>query len=705
MADLTVPRAGIDPGRAAEVRLETPQTGAALANFGQTMANVGNALEADRLDRQMRRLQVDLTRDMNNLQLELSQIGDPDQLEATYTQRRDALRKSYLEGVTEDGRARVDPRNAENFGLAFDELAVRHEFQIGRQALVGRFAQREATYFEYADAATTAASTADPDTREHYLAEGYAQIDALVQSGAITADEAARRKIGLRGDMSNAAATALMAEDPEAFLDAAQAGEFDGLGGERLSQYRARAEASMIANAKAAQVEADRQRAEMKSRAKAVFSEGVKVYGAGRDWSNLASAEAFLADPEIADTPEARAFVQAQALHLAMPEFSKLPASEKRRLLAEEEAKPIAEGFESDVAAAMRANIEADEKGFAADRFARAVEMGFNAAPELPDPAGADSASLAGALQERAYYSASLTEMGYVDDFQMFSPAEAEAWKAHVSVDAPPAERARIATAIAGAVGPEADRIAAELGADPVFSYVGGLIAAGGSERLAREIFSGQRAIAEKDVQMPPVTDRRQMFFGEFLGLFGDGTEAGMLDESGIRNQIIGAADALYAYRGRGRGDDFDGTIDEDLYLQSVHDVLGGTGDYDSSKATGGIQEIRGAMTLIPPGVRGADIEDALDFVRDAAGTDFGKDFWREVSASGAAPVIGGAPLSDRANAATWDRITLRASGPGRYNLVLRVDEDAPLEYVMGDDGAPFELDIAPLLTRMRRPQ
>lgn len=693
---LTVPKAGVTAGRSATTTISQPDVGGAIGSLGDTMMQVGTAIAQDQRKRQYAEARIEMMKGLNDLRLEFEQVGDPDALDREYPARASELKAQII--------GKLDPHIQQDAGILFDELNVPQSAAIGRQAIGLRRSVSMAQLARTTQATVETAGTADPQTQATYVDMLDEHLNDLVANGTITAEEAQLRRQKALAEMRTTRATKLLDTDPGSLIDGIDKGEFSGMDPSQLQGFRARATAQLAAEAKAAQVEAERAQKEAVSQATSFLKEGTTVFGKGRAWTGADQADALLKDPTVADTPEARAYVGAQKLFELMPEFSKLPIAQKEKLLEEQRKKPISEGFEADVADAMQKSVDADRKGFEADRFAYAAQIGLKPAPALPDPATASADDLGKAIHDRAIYSASLTQMGYVDDFKLFTPEEAAAWKQQASLDAPPAERAKIAMSLAGALGPDAGRVAGEIGAGPVFAYVGGLLAHGGTESLAREIFSGQRALKDKDVQMPPVSERRQTFFKDLTGLFDDGTRPGSRDETKVRNEVLDAADALYAYRGRGDPKNMDGQVNEDDYLQAVHEVMGGSGEFDSRNARGGIQEIRGHVTILPPNIKGGDLEDAIDFVRDA-GSNPSNDFWNQISTTGAKPVVGGQPLSDAANDGTWHNTYLRAVSGNIYNLVVHNPATGRDEYVYGDDGAPFAIDIRPLLTKIRRPQ
>ncbi|AUC52292.1 hypothetical protein CDO87_03405 [Sagittula sp. P11] len=160
MSGLTIPTGGVNPGRGFQAQpVEVDQSGEVLAQLGDTMARVGVAVENDRLDREMQRHQVDLTKDVNDLVLEAEQIGDPDAAEAHWQTGVQALQSRYMQPGPE-GRPRVSKRNQERFQLQFDDLTNAASVGLGRRFIGQRRAQREGNYIDLVDQTIRSAAAA-----------------------------------------------------------------------------------------------------------------------------------------------------------------------------------------------------------------------------------------------------------------------------------------------------------------------------------------------------------------------------------------------------------------------------------------------------------------------------------------------------------------------------------------------------------------
>lgn len=708
---LTVPTSNLAGGRAADVRIAQPDTGATIAQFGDAMLQIGNRLEDDRLSREAQRLDIDMTRDLGQLRLEFAQTNDPDAIDRDWPARLAALKQQYLTGTDANGIPRVDRRNRDRFDMAFTSLADSHAFELGARAIDLRQSQATALWEEQRNELVVQGAVAGDAVLDELLAQGEASIDARAARFGTDAATVQQQKADFRASIYSQRADSLIANDPQAFLTAAEAGTFNSLG-EDLTRKRLAAQAEITR--RATQEETDRKRTEGErvKAAEAVLKDGTAVYRTGSPFGREAEVDALLADPAIAALPEAAEYRDAQALARARPGFSALPLDQKRQQLAQERARPKDKGYEANVVTAMEAAIadhEAAITGGTVYGYVASV-TGKPVAP-LPGPDATDQ-ELAQGFYNRRVEAAGVEASGLAGNkpAPLFTPEERDVWAPLAAPDAAPADRARTARLLATGFGAETDRALKELGGDAAFAFVGGGLAAGAlTEQTARQIFEGQRAIDNQDIVMPPVAARRGTFFAQFPTLFPDGTGEDGRDQSKARNSIIAAADARYAWLSRNAAPDAPGAIDPARWQQALHDVMGGTGAYDDGDATGGVQELRSGgqryPVILPPGVSNDQVEMALSRV-DArlnpqdfyASNDMQPSDWISISAGGTIPDLGGA----EPNSTTMRNVRLRAAGGQKYDVFILVPDDTTgvsREVLLKDQrGAAWQIDMGKLL-------
>ncbi|MGS4947436.1 hypothetical protein ACVDG3_18310 [Meridianimarinicoccus sp. RP-17] len=687
---LTLPRAGMTGGRSADIRIEAPKTGAAIQQLGQVVQQVGNEVERRRLDSAASRLDVDMTRDINALRLEFEEYGDPDRIDAEWAPRVQALKQQYLTGQTDTGRPRVDPKLAERFSTQFDALTDRHAFALGQKALAIQQSQQVANFIEQRHLTVSQGAMMDPDTRNTMYASLDAKIDEQVAAGITSPAAAAEEKLAFRAETERAAARLLIDSDPQLFRDLYDDGEFNNIPAEQRASLYATAGSKIAADAARAQAEADRLAKERQVEIGNELTEATRIAGQGRVYANEA---AMLTDDAFMAHPAAEGWAQQVLLRDTMPDFARLTPTEQAERIAAEAARPVPNAEQLKILDAMRAAHDMAKSGWNTDPIQHAQDIGLGQPPALPDPMTAAPDDLIMSLDQRNRWAASLVEAGYLDEPVLFTKEERAAYTKAADPSQTPEVRARLAASFAAATGESALELAEEIGGDPLFAYVGGLMAFTGNEDLARQIFEGQRAMDNEDVPLPPRSQRRQEFFVELSGLFDPEFEAGQLD------QVITAADALYTFRARGKDERSDGKLSPTLYLQAVHNVLGGTGNYGNNNAVGGIMKFRDLPTFVPPDIRHKDITQASGRISrmlrlsDEYGRANLDSLFERISFSGNTPSFGGEPM----NLQTWYATKLVSLGGDRYMFHYDHPKDGPLT-AEGADGADYVLDLRKLL-------
>lgn len=698
---LTVPRAGVVAGRAPQIQVEAPTTGADIAEFGQAMQRVGIGLERERNGRLLAQAKTGMMAGLNDLRLELENSGDPDLIDTGFPQRATALRDQLLSDLPQSIRADAQ--------IAFDDMAERNRFSLGRVAMELRHGQRRVALQDMQRTVVSGAAGADADLRAGLMEQFVQTVEENLQAGALNPEQAAKLIADTDASINTAEARRLLRDDPDALAQRLETGDIFGLDEEARQSWLTRARAEIDNRADALARAAERDQRQREQEVGAELAEATRILKSGRMPENLdalTGSEMHLAHAN------AEAFGQALMLYERRPDFLRAPPDIMRQMIAEEEARPISSAGENDILSTMRAALVEAEQAWTDDPITASVTKQLGNPPSLPDdPASTPPGALAEALLQRSFYSESLLGNddlpGYLrsrDDLRLFSNEERALFKQMADPSAPPSQRADLATAFALAFGDDAPEWLTEISTDPVFDFVGGMVAAGGDPRLARSIFEGQRAIDNQDVPLPARPQRRQAWFVEFQGLFDNEFETGM------RDAVIAAADALYAYRARGDASRTDGRISETAYMQAVHEVLGGTGEHGRRSARGGVQQINGHATLLPPHVAGREVERAWNAVgrelafgnlnvADLGDLDAETDrIMRSLSATGSVPVFGGQVM----DANTWANTGLRAIGDGRYALIY-THPTLGQTIAHDDQGQIFQLDLQALLERGRR--
>ena len=180
---------------------------------------------------------------------------------------------------------------------------------------------------------------------------------------------------------------------------------------------------------------------------------------------------------------------------------------------------------------------------------------------------------------------------------------------------------------------------------------------------------------------------------------------AGVDGGEAIQAEMMAAADALYAARVRGQ--DPGAGINESIYSQAMHEVLGGSGAYGTSRQRGGVQDVNGRRTFLPEGVRAQDVTGAFSGI--AADLSPGRSSYSmsgtnvpspdpgraervlDTIAGGMRPAINGRHLSPE----EWRGASITQVGPDEYALML--DYGGGMQ-AQGTDGQPFTFSLNRLL-------
>ncbi len=712
MAELTVPRAPAILGRTANVQYETPQFGGAAAELGSRMFEAGTALENDRLDREMSRLRVDMTKDMGDLRLQVEDMGDPDAAGAAWDQGISTIREKYATGTNDRGRPMVDPKNAENFDLAFDDLSNSHAYALGGRFLALRQSQRAATYYEYEQVAQNQASAADPTTRDQLYADFDAETDKMVAAGTMSPEAAAKRKQDFRQTTVNSNAIQRLQEDPEGLIEDIDAGELDTMGPEAKARYRTQAQAEMERRAAAAQKASET---------------AAKEWGAANDervrgLRDISTAGRMPKDAAYLDTPEARKSkyydeaMAARDLARETPDFAMKTPDQLAAMIAEERKKPLAGAYQAN---RLKVLEEAHDK--AVDGY-RTDPIGYAAKnrPDVPTLDLSNPEAVAQQIKARVTFGRDLVSEGYVDAdpnsvsrVPLLSKAEQADLTELVKGTKNPAERLSLTSGIVAAVverGGDPMQIEA-LAADPVLSWASTGSATGViAPATAAQMLRGQEAIDAGVVVLPPESQRLDPVFTQVEDLFAD-VDGG----AGLQAQVMKAADAIYA--SMIQRTDPNAPINGELYQQALHLAFGGTGTVNTSSARGGIQMVNGRRTFLDDGISPAMIDNAVGSLRRdlvpakqghgvgaMSGSDRVPDRPARVlaaaargTAEGTLPTINGQPLEPD----DWAEATFVAVGPDRYALLLA--HGGGVQATAGETDQPFTFSMKALLSGYRR--
>ncbi|AUC52291.1 hypothetical protein CDO87_03400 [Sagittula sp. P11] len=558
----------------------------------------------------------------------------------------------------------------------------------------------EASYLASVHETVRNAAIAPPEARAEMIADVDRQIDELVAVGAIDAAEAEKRRIALRGDISRARAADLLENDPEGFLTEDLEGGFEGMDGNTLATYRAMAEAGLKARHKEFITEQKRVQKQREVEVKAELNDMRDIMLAGQPVAEIARLD----DPEYQAHPQYAETMAAYSLFVERENIFAMTTDELDDLIQQEKSRKLKHKYQLERLELLD-KVRADhQRGYGADPIAYQRQINPKSITDLPDFTTDTAPDFAAALRARRVDAEQLVEQGHVkaDVVRLFDDEELARLQRQMAVDKDPEDRLALAAVLANELGEggTADRLTAVVD-DPVLAHVAAMAWRGGSKATALETLRGQQMIEANNVTLPPAAERLGATYGLIEDLFAD-VPAG---EASLA-AAIGAADALYARR-TGRTE-VGGEIDERAYKQALHAVMGGTGEFNSGDATGGVQEVRGQMTMLPVGIRASAVESALEMLgheelpRDeraargrgaslAYNPDLAAEHWRAAS-GGQVPQINGEPIAPE----TLDSLYLMAVGEDRF--VALADTRSGKRVVYNESGAPFVFSLRRLI-------
>lgn len=601
---LTVPRGGTFAGRAPEIRIAAPDYGDTLAQFGDLVQEKAARMQDAQRQITQRRTHLDITRDLGQARLELEQYSDPEAIDQDWPQRVADIRKKYLEPGP-DGQPRYDAETGAALDLVLTELSDRHALALGGKAIGLRQSQQDAEWVTLQADISAQALSADPETLEAILEVGEAEIDSRLDRGTISPEQAAQEKVTFRQGIYSGRANQLAADDPAAFLTAADAGEYDVLGAEELSRRRVAAQGELTRRAAAETKAAE---AALKAQNTAISKRLVDMTGLMSEGFKVTD-EDFLNDPQVQQSPDYPAARAAQTLRDEQPGIRMMTVGELDAQIAAEMARPVAHQYQTERVKVLKTwRDEAATRGNT-DFVAMAQDARMSV-PELPAFDPANPAPFAQGLEARIGFDAWATEKGHTRTQAIVSVAEKAALKPVLDPKADPTAKVALARSMLAASGGKTDRLATVLEIDPVFARATRLLGSTRNSALAEEMLRGQQKDALGTVSLP--TDKA-------LGTAFDAITAGAFDANPkAKAEVFAAARALYADSATSIDPDEAaaaglGDGETDMFSAAVQRVLGATSDPSGALSIGGLQRLNDQPVYLPPGVSVDQLESTWD--------------------------------------------------------------------------------------------
>lgn len=322
-----------------------------------------------------------------------------------------------------------------------------------------------------------------------------------------------------------------------------------------------------------------------------------------RENGMVSADEAILSDPTVQAlhpelVNEANAWVQFSD---AFPSFNAATAEQRAEAIVFLKSRPVTNDADIAIVKAAEQRNSQITKDWAEDPVMAAEKYLPVPPPKLPSP---DDPRFTEALRARRAYSDWLVETGRTAENAIFSDAEAKTLGAALSVATPPEMRLALASQLVTGLGRQAVRGFKELGsADPVTRYMGMFIARGGDAGVALEAMNGQTLLAENQAQLPPKADRIASFDADMAAAI-----SVLPNPAQVQTDVMQVAQAIYASRARGL--DPNSEAANEVMKGAVQSALGQT--EGRRGLLGGVQEVSGHQTLLPPTVSGKDLDEAL---------------------------------------------------------------------------------------------
>lgn len=271
------------------------------------------------------------------------------------------------------------------------------------------------------------------------------------------------------------------------------------------------------------------------------------------------------------------------------------------------DASPEDYDFAKKAVADQRRDLQTDPIGVA-ERFGI-----LPVSPSLPLDGDVDPDAVSGAFSERINQARAAAQHFGVSP-KYFRPGEAEQIQAAVTAD--PDKGLSIAAGLVDAAGANADRVLAELGpAAPAVSLSGGLVAAGGDPRAARDLIAGYGKSPDgKDYADMPNTKRLPIAQTE--------TGNALAFSPGEINRVDAAAAAIARKRLYDAGIDPKKDDAKEVYQRAYQEAagasfvnnvqFGGFGDFDRGTF------YRAVKVVVPPAIRADKFVDVVGSLTDA---------------------------------------------------------------------------------------
>lgn len=387
-----------------------------------------------------------------------------------------------------------------------------------------------------------------------------------------------------------------------------------------------------------------------------------------------------------------------------MPGFMSATPDQQRQVLEQERSRPIGAQWETDVLDAMTKAHDATVAALEDDPIQYGMDHLRGAPPPLdPSLAASNPEGFVKAMEARREFADRMMKEGWINQPAIFSEAEAEMFGGLLAKDQPAELRSALAGAIVSGFGSDAVTAFGELDADPVTLFGGQLMAAGGSQATVQQAMMGQELLDANQVQLPSGSTRISAFAPEVAEAL-----SGLSNPGAAQEQITKFAQALYASKAQGLDPSSDDA--KALMKQAINQAMGQR-QHPRMGALGGVQEVAGHQVLLPVGVSGRKVQQAIErsfsgemaprgiMERAVAGMMLSENLpsgglvpevWQNASPRGAVPMWGSQPMTQ--DLFRDGRVRIVAAGGNMYRMEVTLGET--VTDITTEDGSVYMFDI-----------
>lgn len=599
---ITVPQGGTVAGRSASVQISQPDIGGFVAQQADFVAQKFGQIKAEQRAVVTAQAQLDMTKELGEERLRFEQMTDPAQIDAEWPEVEARIRDKYIGAKDANGNPLLTPQEADALGLTLQDLSGKHALALGERVYKLTDSQAAAAWSSAQLDIVNTAATADPDTMAALIEYGEAAIDRLP---GLMPDQKETQKQALRAEVANARVISAIDRDPVTALEDLRAGTYDAIGAEAKAQRIATAQAEIdrraAAEATLAEAEAAKRTDAIGKRLDTIADLSLK----GR----VVIDEEELKNPEVQahpDYPKARAAV---ALRDEIPNLMTMTLADLDQQIAAEKKRPVTEEWENQRLVVLQSLRDKKATALTTDPKAALTEAGVIPATDLSfDPDNPEG--FAAALAESISLSKHAREKGHTDRSAIFTVEDRAALKSVLAPGADADAKAALATAIVMGAKGDATAVLSDLEADPTFKRTVKILGLTGNEEMAKTILRGQQKLDNDATLELPRADQISIFDDATGNVFADAP----VD---LRVELMAAAAAIYADGARGIDPTADPAAAEELYRASLQRLLGAQTDRNGSYTVGGLQEVNGALTVLPYGLPTGAVEGAWSKIED----------------------------------------------------------------------------------------